>query len=68
MSGTDPCQFGAHGPRLEEPLAMDKTCPTQWRDSRLNLAELAKLRWIYGLDTNSLAKHFKKAPFAIKNY
>lgn len=47
---------------------MDKTYPIQWRDSRLNLAELAKLRWIDGLDTNSLAKHFKKSPYAIENY
>ncbi|MBC7419386.1 MAG: recombinase zinc beta ribbon domain-containing protein [Bdellovibrio sp.] len=59
---------GAHGPRLEEPLTMDKTYPIQWRDSRLNLAELAKLRWIDGMDTNSLAKHFNKSPYAIENY
>lgn len=47
---------------------MDKTYPIQWRDPRLNLTELAKLRCIEGMDTNSLTKHFKKSPYAIKNY
>lgn len=47
---------------------MDKAYPIQWRDPRLNLTELAKLRWIEGMDTNSLAKHFKTSPYTIKNH
>ena len=35
---------------------------------RLNLAELARLRWIEGLSTQELAKHFGKTLYAIENY
>ena len=40
----------------------------QWRDSRVNLAELAKLRWIEGMSTKVLAERYQKTPVAIENY
>ena len=60
--------FGARRPIVEEPLAWAEEYPIQWREPRLNLAELAKLRWIEGLSTQDLAKHFDKTLYAIENY
>jgi hypothetical protein len=34
----------------------------------VNLAELAKLRYIEGWSRQQLAEHFQKSPFAITNY
>ena len=59
---------GAHGPIVEEPLAWAEEYPIRWRVLRLNLAELAKLRWIDRLSTEELAKHFGKTLYAIENY
>jgi hypothetical protein len=55
------------GPIVEEPLAWVEEYPIQWREPRLNLAELAKLRWIEGLSTQELAKHFDKTIYSIEN-
>ena len=55
---------GAHGSRLEEPLVLDLSYQIQWCESKVNLAELAKLRWIeddlslhYGLTRNAINKY-----------
>ncbi len=60
--------FGAHGSRLEEPLGWIKTYPIQWREPRVNLTELAKLRWIEGWDRKQLADHFGRTEVAVQNY
>lgn len=60
--------IGAHGPRLEEPLGWVKTYPIQWREPRIDLAELAKLRWIEGWTRADLAKRYGKTDSAIQNY
>ena len=59
---------GARRPIVEEPLAWSEEYPIQWREPRLNLAELAKLRWIEELSTQELAKHFGKTLYAVENY
>jgi hypothetical protein len=40
----------------------------QWRESGVNLAELAKLRWINGWTPPELAFHYQKTLHAITKY
>ncbi len=42
--------------------------PIQWREPRVDLAELAKLRWIEGLSRKQLAIKYAKTEEAIQNY
>ena len=45
-----------------------ETYPIQWRKPRLDLAELAKLRWIEGYSRKQLAEKYGKTTVAIQNY
>lgn len=47
---------------------MGKEYPIQWRESRVNLAELAKLRYLEGWDRKKLAQHYRRTLYAITNY
>jgi hypothetical protein len=40
----------------------------QWTDSRVDLAELAKLRYIEGWSRKELAAHYNRSLWAISNY
>lgn len=60
--------FGARGAKVEEPLAWAEEYPIQWREPRIDLAELAKLRWIEGFSRQELAEKYGKTPTAIQNY
>lgn len=60
--------IGARGPRVEEPLGWVQTYPIQWHEPRINLAELAKLRWIEGWSRKALAERYGKSQDAIQNY
>jgi hypothetical protein len=53
---------------LREPLLMDIVYPIQWRESRVNLAELAKLRYLEGWSREQLARHYGRTLNAITNY
>lgn len=55
-------------PIVEEPLAWVEEYPIQWRELKLDLAELAKLRWIQGLSRQEQAERFGKTECAIQNY
>ena len=66
--GSTSVTFGARGAIVEEPLVWAETYPIQWREPRINLAELAKLRWIDGWSRRELAKHYGKSVDAIQNY
>ncbi len=59
---------GARGPRVEEPLGWAQIYPIQWHEPRINLAELAKLRWIEGWSRKALAERYGKSQDAIQNY
>lgn len=59
---------GARGSRVEEPLLLGLSYEIQWHESRVNLAELAKLRWIEGWSYRKLANHLNRTPCAINNY
>ena len=61
-------QDGAPRPMLREPLSLDIAYPIQWHESRVNLTELAKLRWIEGWDRKQLADHFGRTEVAVQNY
>ena len=60
--------FGGRRSILDEPLCWVEEYPIVWREPRLNLAELAKLRWIEGWDRKRLANHFGRTEEAIQNY
>ena len=60
--------YGARRTKLEEPLVMDKEYSIQWRELRVNLAELAKLRFIDGWSRKQLAEYYGRTEDAIQNY
>ena len=59
---------GAHGARLREPVVLDISYPIQWVESRVNLAELAKLRYLHGWSRQKLARHYGRTLNAITSY
>ena len=59
---------GARRARVKEPLCWAETYPLQWREPRVDLAELAKLRWIEGLSRKELAEKYGRTEIAIGNY
>lgn len=59
---------GAPRPMLREPLNLDIAYPIQWHESRVNLAELAKLRYLEGWSRDQLARHYGRTLNAITNY
>lgn len=63
-----PLTFGALRPMLREPLSLDIAYPIQWHESRVNLTELAKLRYIHGWSRQELARHYGRTLNAITNY
>lgn len=60
--------IGAHHTRIGEPLVKVETYPIQWREPRLDLAELARLRWVEGYSRKQLAEKYGKTTVAIQNY
>jgi hypothetical protein len=61
-------QYGAPRTTLKEPLLFGTDYKVQWRESRVNLTELAKLRYIEGWSRQQLADHYQRTLFAITNY
>jgi hypothetical protein len=59
---------GARGAKLSEPLVLDTTYPIQWHEPRVDLAELAKLRYLEGWSRQRLASHYGRTLHAITNY
>lgn len=53
---------------MEEPLAWAEEYPIQWREPKVDLAELAKLRWIQGFSQKQLADRYGRTEIAVKNY
>lgn len=58
---------GQRDSKLEEPLCVDITYPIQWRESKIDLSELAKLRE-EGWTTEELARHFQRKTPTIRGY
>jgi len=59
---------GARGLRMDEPLVLGETHPIQWSESKVDLTELAKLRWIEGQSCGVLGERYGKSVVAIRNY
>jgi bacterioferritin (cytochrome b1) len=49
-------------------VVIGKVYPIQWRESRVNLTELAKLRYLDGWSRQRLAQHFNKNLNSITNH
>lgn len=59
---------GARRSIVEEPLSWAEEYPIQWREPRVDLADLARLRWIEGFSTQELMKRYGRTQYAIENY
>jgi hypothetical protein len=66
--GSSTVGIGARGATLGEPLVVDTTYSIQWQGPRVNLAELAKLRYLEGWSRERLARHYGRTLNAITNY
>ncbi len=60
--------FGGGGPNLVEPQALTVSIGRKvaWRKDRVDLTELAKLRWVDKWTIERLAKHFGLGTTSIK--
>lgn len=58
--------FGARGPKLVELYATGVEYGIQWKRPKINLVELAKLRWIEKWSVSRLGKHFERSPETIQ--
>ncbi len=56
---------GARGSKLDEPLAFQKIYQVEWVAPRVNLRELALLRFIHGKTERELALYFGRSKTAI---
>ncbi len=63
-----PFLFGDRRCRVDEPLAWVEEYPIQWRDPKLDLGELARLRWIEGLSQKELARRLGRSKSGIQRY
>ncbi|OQW52471.1 MAG: hypothetical protein A4S09_17545 [Proteobacteria bacterium SG_bin7] len=52
---------GAPGPKLVEPLGCNKTYPAQWKRANLDIAELARKRFIENWPRKRLVNHFNRS-------
>ncbi len=64
---TQPFCFGARGHRVGELLSWSVEHPIEWREPKVDLAELAKLRWIEKWTRSDLAKRYGRTETAIQN-
>lgn len=53
---------------IDEPLIVDQTISAQWQESRVNLSELAYLRYTLGWSRKKLAEKYSKTENAIQFY
>lgn len=54
--------------RVGEPLVWVEEYPIQWREPKLDLGELARLRWIEWLSREELARRFGRSESGIQRY
>ncbi|MBC7427958.1 MAG: hypothetical protein H7336_05045 [Bacteriovorax sp.] len=68
MGGGQLEENGVRRNKVEEPLTTGTLYPIQWRELRVNLAELAKLRFIDGWSRQQLADHYQRTLYDITYY
>lgn len=62
-------EFGARHSKLKEPeLLLDLIYPITWKEPRVDLRELAKLRFEDGWSRKQLAEYYGKTEWAIQSY
>jgi hypothetical protein len=61
-------KIGARGPIVSELFVFDLSYKIQWQESKVNLAELAELRWIEGWSRKDLADYYGRTEGDIQNY
>ena len=66
--GSNNINIGAHRPIVEEPLLIESIHSIKWQESRVNLSELALLRFTHGWSRKQLAEHYGRSEDAIQNY
>ncbi len=59
---------GAYHAIIKEPILLDMVYPVRWQEPRVDLRELAKLRFIDGWSRRQLASHYSRTEDAIQNY
>lgn len=52
---------GGRGNRVGEPLWIDEDYPVEWHEKKVDLGELARLRWIEGWSRPQIAIHYGKS-------
>ena len=57
--------YGARGSKLDEPLTFQRNYQVEWVAPRVNLRELALLRFIQGKTERELAQYFGRSKTAI---
>ncbi len=61
--------IGARHSKLKEPeLLLDLIYPITWKEPRVDLRELAKLRFIHKWSRKQLVEHYGKTEWAIQSY
>jgi len=53
---------------VDELLSWVEEYPIQWREPKIDLAELAKRRWIEGMSRKELAQVYGKSESGIQNH
>jgi hypothetical protein len=62
------CRFGEPRTIVDEPLSWALELPIQWRAPKVDLAELARLRWIEKWTRKDLAERFQRTEIGIQFY
>ena len=62
---TTRAENGARGSKVDEPLAFQRNYQVEWVAPRVNLRELALLRFIQGKTERELAQYFGRSKTAI---
>ena len=59
---------GARHAIIKEPISLDMVYPIRWQEPRVDLHELAKLRFKDGWSRKQLSEHYGRTEVAIQNY
>lgn len=54
-------RVGGRGNRVGEPLWIEEDYPIEWHEKKVDLGELARLRWIEGWSRPRIAQHYGKS-------
>jgi hypothetical protein len=61
-------RIGACHTIIKEPILLDMDYPVRWQEPRVDLRELANLRYVHKWSRKQLASHYGRTEDAIQNY